>query len=194
MSLLPYVLGLDVPHVPRRPIHHPLLPASRLLDQDFGLALGPDDLLTAVVAPSLSSEYYRPWRHLSNAVRDMGSSIKVEKDKFQINLDVQHFLPEEISVKTADGYIVVEGKHEEKKDDHGFVSRSFTRRYALPEGTHPETVESKLSSDGVLTITAPKKVSDVSKAERPVPIAKTGPVRKEIKDRTVPDEPKEEEK
>lgn len=173
MSLLPYLFD-------DWSFGHP----RRLMDQHFGLALTPDDLLSVVVAPqrTLNREYYRPWRHLAAAARDVGSSIKADADKFQISLDVQHFAPEEISVKTADGFIVVEGKHEEKKDEHGFVSRQFVRRYALPEGTLPETVESKLSSDGVLTITAPRKVPESIKGERTVPIAQTGPVRKEIKD------------
>lgn len=169
MSLLPFILGYDHPH--------------RLLDQDFGLTMTPDDLLTVAISPMHSRDYYRPWRQLAAAARDVGSTIKSDKDKFQINLDVQHFAPEEISVKTADGYIVIEGKHEEKKDQHGFVSRQFTRRYALPEGCNPETVESKLSSDGVLSIIAPR-VAPADKTERTVPIAQTGPVRKEIKDQT----------
>lgn len=159
----------------------------RLLDQDFGLSLTPDDLLTTVACPLMSQDYYRPWKQLAAAARDIGSNIKVDKDKFQVNLDVQHFAPEEISVKTANGYIVVEGKHEEKKDEHGYISRQFVRRYALPEGTLPETVESRLSSDGVLTIIAPRKVVDAVKGERVVPIAQTGPVRKEIKDQSEPD-------
>ncbi|CAH2099200.1 unnamed protein product [Euphydryas editha] len=173
MSLLPYLFD-DFP------VYRP----RRLLDQHFGLGITPDDLLTIATGPLLTREYYRPWRHLAAAARDIGSNIKNESDKIQINLDVQHFAPEEISVKTADGYIVVEGKHEEKQDQHGYVSRQFVRRYALPEGTLPETVESKLSSDGVLTITAPKKVPEAIKGERKVPIAQTGPVRKEIKDQS----------
>ncbi|NP_001037038.1 heat shock protein 20.4 [Bombyx mori] len=173
MSLLPYFFDDFGSRRPRR-----------LLDQHFGLALTPDDLLSVAAGPLLNREYYRPWRHLAAAARDVGSSIKVDKDKFQVNLDVQHFAPEEISVKTADGYIVVEGKHEEKKDEHGYISRQFVRRYALPEGAAPETVESRLSSDGVLTITAPRKVPDAVKGERKVPIAQTGPVRKEIKDQS----------
>ncbi|KAL0810059.1 hypothetical protein ABMA28_010877 [Loxostege sticticalis] len=183
MSLLPYFLD-DFGF--RRPRH--------LFDQHFGLALTPDDLLSVVAAPALTREYYRPWRHLAAAARDIGSSIKADKDKFQINLDVQHFSPEEISVKTADGYIVVEGKHEEKKDEHGYISRSFTRRYALPEGTQPDSVESRLSSDGVLTITAPRHVPEAIKGERAVPITQTGPVRKEIKDQTTETDKKEEKK
>ncbi|XP_028168146.1 protein lethal(2)essential for life-like [Ostrinia furnacalis] len=184
MSLLPYFLD-DFGF--RRPRH--------LMEQHFGLGLTPDDLLSVVAAPAITREYYRPWRHLAAVARDVGSSIKSEKDKLQITLDVQHFAPEEISVKTADGYIVVEGKHEEKKDEHGYISRCFTRRYALPEGAVPETVESKLSSDGVLTITAPKKIPDAIKGERAVPITQTGPVRKEIKDQqTNGTEQKEEKK
>ncbi|XP_053619254.1 protein lethal(2)essential for life-like [Plodia interpunctella] len=178
MSLLPFVFGYESPRYRHR--HWP----SRLLDQDFGLALTPDDLLTAVASPLLSVDYYRPWRQLAAAARDIGSNIKADKDKLQINLDVQHFSPEEISVKTADGFVVVEGKHEEKKDEHGYISRQFVRRYALPEGAAPESVESRLSSDGVLTITAPLKVPDAVKGERKVPIAQTGPVRKEIKDQS----------
>lgn len=54
--------------------------------------------------------------------------------------------------------MVVEGKHEEKADEHGYISRHFVRKYLLPADTEPEQVASTLSSDGVLTITAPKKV------------------------------------
>ncbi|XP_050678429.1 protein lethal(2)essential for life-like [Leptidea sinapis] len=169
MSLLPFILGHDHPH--------------RLYDQDFGLAMTPEDLLTATVAPMLSRDYYRPWRQLAAVARDIGSTIKSDKDKFQVNLDVQHFKPDEISVKTVDGYIVIEGKHEEKQDEHGYVTRHFTRRYAIPDGCNPDTVESRLSSDGVLTVVAPKATPAVQN-ERSVPISQTGPVRKEIKDQT----------
>lgn len=171
MSLLPYIFD-DFGY--RRP--------RRLQDQHFGLALTPEDILTVATEPLLTREYYHPWRHLAAVVKGVGSSIKSDKDKFQVNLDVQHFSPEEISVKTADGYIVVEGKHEEKKDEHGFISRQFTRRYALPKGCLPEAVESRLSSDGVLSITAPRKVPDAVEGQRNVPITQTGPVRKEVKE------------
>lgn len=186
MSLLPYLFDDFYPSHYR--------PRPRLQDQHFGLALTPDDFLTIAAGPVPSRDYYRPWRHLAAVAKDLGSSIKADADKYQINLDVQQFAPEEISVKTVDGYIVVEGKHEEKKDEHGFISRQFTRRYALPEGTTPESVESKLSSDGVLTITAPRKVPDAVKGERAVPIAQTGPVRKEIKDQSEGTNEKKEEK
>jgi crystallin alpha B len=71
---------------------------------------------------------------------------------------VQQFSPDEITVKTVDNDVIVEAKHEEKKDEHGFISRHFVRRYVLPMSHDAIGVTSSLSSDGVLTITAPKKV------------------------------------
>lgn len=162
-------------------------PHKHLLDQTFGMAMTPEDFLTPFMSPfsSLSPfgfrDYFRPWRYLAALNRDVGSTIKADKNQFQINLDVQHFAPEEITVKTADGYIVIEAKHEEKEDDHGFISRQFVRRYALPEGAEPENVISQLSSDGVLTVTAPKKQVEIP-GERVVPITRTGPVKTESKD------------
>nr|AKS40083.1 small heat shock protein 22.5 [Grapholita molesta] len=151
----------------------------RLRDQLFGLDLSPDDFLTDIFdRPSLQlrSRYSRPWRNLALASRDVGSTIKTDKDKFQVNMDVQHFAPEEISVRTADGCVIIEGKHEEKKDEHGYISRQFKRRYTLPEDCNPDTVESRLSSDGVLTVVAPR--ASENKGERSVPITHTGPVRR----------------
>jgi crystallin, alpha B len=80
----------------------------------------------------------------------------VTKDgSFEVSVDLQHFHSSDIKVKLVDHKIVVEGKHEEREDEHGFVERHFKRRYSLPEGYDPETVTSTLSSDGVLTLKAP---------------------------------------
>ena len=165
MALLPLLMDYEM-----RP--------RRLRDM-YGLDLSPEDFITDIFDRP-SRNYLRSWRNLASLTKDVGSTIKTDKDKFQINLDVQHFAPEEIIVKTIDKYIVIEGKHEERKDEHGFVSRQFKRRYAIPEGCNPEMIESKLSSDGVLTISAPKKSVEIG--ERIVPIAQTGPVRRKIQD------------
>ena len=76
----------------------------------------------------------------------------------QVNLDVQQFKPEELKVKVIDEFLIVEAKHEERTDHHGFVSRQFTRRYKLPQDIDAQALVSKLSSDGVLSLEAPKKV------------------------------------
>ncbi|XP_050091835.1 protein lethal(2)essential for life-like [Anopheles aquasalis] len=163
---------------------------SRLLDQHFGGGVTADDLLNVLstVADSQnrrlqqsqqhrhhpSGRYIRPWHSSCVAnKRDSGSTVNVTNDKFQINLDVQQFAPEEISVKYVDKSLVVEGKHEEKQDEHGYISRHFVRRYTLPVGHNENQIESSLSSDGILTITCPRLAIE-QKPEKSIPITQTG--------------------
>ncbi|KAJ8928561.1 hypothetical protein NQ314_018879 [Rhamnusium bicolor] len=154
---------------------------SRLLDQHFGLGLDSEDLLEPLILSRLlrsPAGYLRPWRS-ETSQGDTGSTVSFDKDKFQANLDVQQFKPEEISVKfTGDNSITVEGKHEEKQDDHGYISRHFVRRYVLPKNCDTSRIQSKLSSDGVLIITAP--TIDAKQIEhKTIPIQQTGePVKK----------------
>ncbi|PWA22756.1 hypothetical protein CCH79_00001891, partial [Gambusia affinis] len=84
------------------------------------------------------------------------SEMRMEKDRFVIYLDVKHFSPDELSVSVGDGFITVHAKHEDRQDDHSFVSREFLRKYRLPSGVLAADITSNLSSDGVLTITAPR--------------------------------------
>ena len=177
MSLVPLLFSdwwedLDRPH--------------RLLDQNFGLGLRPEQLLN----PSILEQYilpgrdrrvrnplmyYRPWGELLRKSEGGGVSIvKADKDKFQVNLDVQQFKPDEIHVKVVDKYVIVEGKHEEKQDEHGWISRQFTRKYLIPEQCNTGQVSSSLSSDGVLTITAPRKEQSQPQTERSITIEQTG--------------------
>lgn len=97
--------------------------SSRLLDQEFGIGLKRDDLLSSFWNPTpsvLRSGYVRPWRTNTALQREAsGSTLNVDSDKFQVILDVQQFTPNEITVKTTDKCVVVEGKHEEKADEHG---------------------------------------------------------------------------
>lgn len=162
----------------------------------------PDDFFnfnTMVPNNFFAPEFFRPWdnvfRQWENcfqpmeqlqaamnrmALNDGGQNITMDNEKFQVNVDVQHFAPEEINVKVVDGQVTIEGKHEEKMDEHGYISRQFVRKYALPQECLPDTVESKLSSDGVLTITAPKVLPLPSTGEKIVPITHTGPVKKQL--------------
>ncbi|XP_037502353.1 alpha-crystallin B chain-like, partial [Rhipicephalus sanguineus] len=74
--------------------------------------------------------------------------------------------------------VLVHGKHEERQDEHGFVSREFTRRYMLPPDVDPEQVSSEFLADeeGVLVIRAAKKSPEPSALkERVVPIAVLSP-------------------
>ncbi|XP_050294586.1 protein lethal(2)essential for life isoform X1 [Anthonomus grandis grandis] len=152
--------------------------------------------------------YVRPWNTSSVLQRqESGSTIQQDQDKFQqaeitevqtnqgptantcvcrskdnfeVILDVQQFAPNEITVKTTGNSITVEGKHEEKQDEHGFISRHFVRRYVLPSDHDIEQVVSSLSSDGILTVIAPKKSDKPKNTDRVVPIQQTGPAKSTV--------------
>lgn len=102
----------------------------------------------------------------------------VEKsDDFIFSLDVQHFAPEEIQVKVADDHIIIEAEHVDRPDEHGYISRYFKRRCRIPDGFDKEAIMSKLSSDGILTVRAPKIKKEEEPKERVIPIVQTGPLR-----------------
>lgn len=154
---------------------------SRLIDQRFGLGITPSDMFAPLTLPArqrMLSNYYRPWSRMDST--DIGSTMHMDKNTFRVDLDVQQFAPEEIKVKVSDGYVTVEGSHEEKQDEHGFISRNFTRRYLVPEGFDVNGVASSLSTDGVLTLTAPK-LQIGGNAERHIPITQTGGPHRAVK-------------
>lgn len=168
----------------------------RLFDQDFGQGIYPHQLLHPTVLENFvqprrtrpsSLLYYRPWGDLLRN-RDEGgtSTVQADKDKFQVILDVQQFKPEEIDVKVVDKCVVIEAKHEEKKDEHGWISRQFVRKYLIPEQCDIDQVTSSLSSDGVLSIIAPRRQNQVEQNERSIKIERTGkPAIQENKEKKV---------
>ncbi|XP_065089953.1 protein lethal(2)essential for life-like [Ochlerotatus camptorhynchus] len=150
---------------------------SHLPDQHFGHVVATEDLAHALNTLHARTRhgYRRPWNLPSSASRqDAGSTVQTLDDRFEINLDVQQFTPEEISVQATDQYITIEAKHEEKQDEHGHISRHFVRRYVLPSGYDSDQIVSSLSSNGILTITAPKLAFPDPGALRAISIVHTG--------------------
>lgn len=142
----------------------------------------PEDFLVSpferswdAVTSSFSSPFFDEFRNFENNVAE--NKPVVGKDGFQVSLDVQHFQPNEINVRTENNQVVVDAKHEEKRDNHGYISRQFTRRYVLPEGFKSEDVTSTLSSDGVLTVKAPRRDPAIEGNVRQVQVQQTGPAR-----------------
>lgn len=96
---------------------------------------------------------------------------KPTSDDFQMSIDVKSFKPEEISVKVKGNEIFIEGKHEERVDEFGFVSRQFSRRCVLPEVFDPDTISTFLTADGKMTVKATKpQPPAVELTERIIPI------------------------
>jgi hypothetical protein len=74
-----------------------------------------------------------------------------------MKLEVQNFKPEEIEVKITKSLIKIEGKHESQ-----FASRSFNKEFTIPHGVKADTIQCSISTEGVLTITAPIQSSQPS--------------------------------
>lgn len=99
--------------------------------------------------------------------------LSTPEDGFQVSLNVQNFKPEEVTVKVAENNVIIEAKHEERNEDDSYVSRHFSRRYAIPDSCSIKDIVSTLSSDGILTIRAPPKEIDQANA-RKIHIQHTG--------------------
>ncbi|CAH1640358.1 unnamed protein product [Spodoptera littoralis] len=151
----------------------PRLCPARWSDDHFGMCMPSREFMCPFY--DTHSSYFRPWRLMGkqSITKEFGSTIENEKGNYKITMDVQHYKPEEISVKVTDNEIIVEGKHEDRPDAHGYISRQFKRRYALPSHCPGENVTSSMSSDGILIIIAEKKSSS-EKQEKIVPIKMCG--------------------
>ena len=129
----------------------------------------------------------------------------MEKEKdFSMSFDVSSFKPEEISVKVKDRDVIIEAKHEEREDEHGFISRQLTRKFILPDEYDPDTVSTYLNADGKMTIKALKPRPDIEVKERIIPIKRLSESdgqqdkevmgakkKKDVEESTAEDKPKE---
>lgn len=173
---------------------------SRIFDQAFGMPALPEEMSmfpsnhwpgyfrpslgadmtslmhsTQVPAPTMPTMPTMPHpatftRALSRQLSSGMSEIKQTQDSWKVCLDVNHFSPEELTVKTKDGVVEIIGNHEERKDEHGFISRCFTRKYTLPPGAELEKVTSSLSPEGVLTVEAPLPKLAIQTSEINIPV------------------------
>uniref|UniRef100_A0A8B9KJZ9 Heat shock protein family B (small) member 1 n=1 Tax=Astyanax mexicanus TaxID=7994 RepID=A0A8B9KJZ9_ASTMX len=99
------------------------------------------------------------------------SQVECDQKTWKISLDVSHFGSEEVSVKTKEGYLEITGKHEERRDEQGVISRSFTRKYKLPAEADLHQMSCTLSPEGILVVEAPLASSPIPfPAETEIPI------------------------
>lgn len=160
MSLLPFTVS-DLQGIPKSLLHS-------------GMNMHPGNWMHSI-------SNLRPW---ANAGDHIPNKTHIGSDGFQVSLDVQHFAPSEVTVKTVDDFIEVEAKHDERQDEHSFVSRHFRRRYRLPEGFNIEDVVSSISSDGILTVKVPAETPSLKGAKvRHIQIQQTGPARLNVGDK-----------
>ncbi|VDN21081.1 unnamed protein product [Gongylonema pulchrum] len=100
----------------------------------------------------------QPLLNECNIGNSVGKVIN-DNDKFLVQVDVAQFHPKDLSVSVRERELVIEGHHEERGDQRGYgsIERHFVRKYALPKEVQPESIESHLSDNGVLTVLAKKR-------------------------------------
>uniref|UniRef100_A0A6I8PBM9 Heat shock protein family B (small) member 2 n=1 Tax=Ornithorhynchus anatinus TaxID=9258 RepID=A0A6I8PBM9_ORNAN len=146
--------GRSVPHAHPAAAEYEFANPSRLGEQRFGDGLFPEELLT----PTLFHGYYVRPRAAQAGVGGWGgvSELRLSEGKFQAFLDVSHFTPDEVAVRTVDNLLEVSAQHPQRPDRHGFVSRQLCRTYVLPPDVDPWRLRAALSHDGVLHLEAPR--------------------------------------
>lgn len=102
----------------------------------------------------------------SNVTSDDSQAVSCteENDKYKMMIDAKDYKPGDITVKTVDDTVVVEGKIE-TKEGNTIKTQVFTRRFMLPPTVNLNAVTSALSRDGVLTINAPKLAAHVTSGQ-----------------------------
>jgi HSP20 family molecular chaperone IbpA len=118
------------------------------------------------IAHALPDFHFEPfWKRFGSYTLPNMFGIHSDENTFKILVDVKHFAPSELSVQTTDHCVTVEGKHGDKTDEHGSLSRHFSVKYDLPASVKADNLKCGLTSYGVLEISAPKSKSINMEAE-----------------------------
>ncbi|XP_021366019.1 major egg antigen-like isoform X2 [Mizuhopecten yessoensis] len=87
------------------------------------------------------------------------AQTSIEKDQngqpvYRAVFNVKDYKPDEVNVKMDADKLIVNAKHEEKKEGKS-VCREFSREVNIPREVDPMSLGCTISSDGILTVEAP---------------------------------------
>ncbi|XP_071551064.1 LOW QUALITY PROTEIN: uncharacterized protein [Panulirus ornatus] len=127
---------------------------------------------------------YRKLR--AHNLKEDNQAVTVTDDNtcHKIVLDVHDFMNGDVKVKlVGERELVVEGQmgNSNNTDVTSLASQRFERRFSLPDLTNMDAITSVMSSDGILTITAPKIVNQAKDEDFTIPIKVSGTVKNQAK-------------
>merc|ERR1712045_1071832 len=106
--------------------------------------------------PSRSQIHQSPFKGFKSMFNEEEAKVNEDESKMEVRINASEYKPEELKVSVQSGTLLVEGKHEEKKEDgSAYVMKSFSKSYTLPKEAQADQMFSNLSSEGVLVITTP---------------------------------------
>ncbi|CBY11856.1 unnamed protein product [Oikopleura dioica] len=85
----------------------------------------------------------------------MQSQISGDGSRWVVTVDCRNFHPEDIVIRTIGAAVEIRAKTAQAAEGDSNIIREFNRKYHLPEGLDPQLVESTLTYDGMLIISAP---------------------------------------
>merc|ERR1712141_553809 len=109
------------------------------------------------MTPNRSQMLQNPFKEFNSMFNEEQTKVDEDDVKMELRINASDYKPEELKVSVQSGRLLVEGKHEEKKEDgSAYVLKSFSRSFTLPKEAEADKIVSNLSSEGVLVVTAPK--------------------------------------
>uniref|UniRef100_A0A1I7XQ80 SHSP domain-containing protein n=1 Tax=Heterorhabditis bacteriophora TaxID=37862 RepID=A0A1I7XQ80_HETBA len=118
--------------------------------------------------------YWRDADHSILHVANTTQEVVNNENKFAVSLDVSQFKPEELQVHVDGRELTIEGK-QEVKDSHGFMQRSFLRKWTLPTDADLDAITPSISDKGHLTIEVLKKANENTRRTIPIQPEVTAP-------------------
>uniref|UniRef100_A0A8C0BLX9 SHSP domain-containing protein n=1 Tax=Buteo japonicus TaxID=224669 RepID=A0A8C0BLX9_9AVES len=109
-----------------------------------------DHSLYALPGPSTAALSNR--RCIAESTAGAGKSGQEENTCFQVLLGVVQFHPEDSIIQTFEGWLLIKAQHGPRMDEHGFISRSFTRQYKLPNGVENKDLSALFCHGGILIV------------------------------------------
>ncbi|XP_014216175.1 protein lethal(2)essential for life [Copidosoma floridanum] len=89
--------------------------------------------------------------------KNFDASISNKKDALHLHLDCKQFLPDEITIKVVDRYVMIEGQRKEPQVELDHSSLNLFKQFLISEEYDIENVHAKISLDHILTIEVPEK-------------------------------------
>ncbi|KAK3873930.1 hypothetical protein Pcinc_021087 [Petrolisthes cinctipes] len=114
---------------------------------------------------------YRQLRTHNLKEEDQAVTVVSDNSCHKIMMDVHDFVSGDLKVKVVgERQVMVEGRLETNTGDLAMSSNCFRRKFCLPQDTNMEAITSAMSSDGVLTIIAPRSVKQIEDKEIPIQV------------------------
>ena len=111
-----------------------------------------------IMTPQPQSPPYAPIYEMQpQQQQQASSSLSAAQDsdrKFKVDVDIEDFAPEELSVKTVDKKLVISARREEKLGNRS-STKELNREIHLPDTIDPYAVKAFFSDNGKLIVEAP---------------------------------------